>query len=289
MKWPNNGKFAVWLTHDVDRVKKEWFHLLYYFYKQKRFYHLISKFRKKEPYWNFETIMDIERKYNVKSTFFFLNESIKFNLLKPKEWKLALGRYNIHDKKIQEIIRRLDQEGWEIGVHSSCNSYRDKNLLQKEKTELENILGKKIYGVRQHYLNLDIPFTWKIQKEVGFKYDASFGFSRKVGFREGKYLPFSPFNDEFTVVPLAIMDSCLFENTKDIDEAWRKCLEMINLAETREGLLSILWHNRVFDKGEFPGYAEIYEKIIAACKKRGAWFGKGSDIMQHYSLLRGKE
>jgi len=44
--------------------------------------------------------------------------------------------------------------------------------------------------------------------------------------------------------------------------------------------LSILWHQRVFNEKEFPGYLEIYEKIIQECKKRNAWFATGKEIYE---------
>ena len=68
--------------------------------------------------------MKIEEKLNVRSTFFFLNESKKFNILRPKTYELTLGNYNIHDKKIINAIKLLDAGGWEIGVHGSYDSYR---------------------------------------------------------------------------------------------------------------------------------------------------------------------
>ena len=137
--WPQDKNFAVWLTHDVDRVNKHLFHVLYYFAKEKRKYHLLSKFEKKDPYWNFENIKDIESKYNIKSTFFFLNETKKFNIKNKAEWKLTLGRYDLHDSEIKDEIIDLNSSGWEIGLHGSYESYNSEELLRKEKEELEDV------------------------------------------------------------------------------------------------------------------------------------------------------
>ena len=43
-------------------------------------------------------ILKIENEYNVKSTFFFLNESIKFDLLNLSNWSKSLGRYKFTDE-----------------------------------------------------------------------------------------------------------------------------------------------------------------------------------------------
>ena len=98
--WPDGKKFAVCLTHDVDRVKKTYQYITH-FVKTKDFYHIKSFFtRQHDPYWNFEKIMQNEEKYGVRSTFFFLNGSKQFSVLRPDEWKVSLGRYNFNEKKL---------------------------------------------------------------------------------------------------------------------------------------------------------------------------------------------
>lgn len=279
LNWPKNKDFALWLTHDVDRVKKT-YQMITHFFKDRRAYHIKSIFLKPNPYWTFDKIMEIEQKHNVRSTFFFLNESKKLNILKPNTYKLALGRYNIHEKKIKNIINRLNDGNWEIGVHGSYDSYTNQNLLKKEKIELEKILKKKVIGIRQHYLNLNIPETWKIQQKVGFKYDSSFGFRDKIGFRDKKTFPFNPFNDEFLVIPNNIMDVGLFSSSKNLKESWWKCKDLIKFIEKKKGLLTINWHTQRFNDKEFPNQSDIYEKIIKECKKRNAYICTGDEIFK---------
>jgi len=280
--WPDNRNFALCLTHDVDRVKKSYQYFTY-FAKTLRPYHLLSMFLKEEPYWNFEKIMDLERKHDVKSTFFFLNEKKKTRMLSPKDFLLRYGRYDIHDPKIVEVICKLYSDDWEIGVHGSYDSFKNKDLLRQEKKELEEIVGDDIIGIRQHYLNLENKKTWKFQQEAGFRYDSSFGFRTKIGFRDNKYLPFHPFNNSaFLVIPLAIMDSALFDSSIDLNDAWKRCKRLIEQTEKQHSLLTVLWHQRVFNEKEFPGWSKIYEKIIIECKKRNAWVATTGEIAKWY-------
>ena len=280
--WPNNKTFAVCLTHDVDRVKKTYQYFTH-FVKTLKPYHLFSIFQNEEPYWNFEGIIEIENKYKVKSTFFFLNETKPPDLLHPQRWALSIGRYNFHEEKITGIIQKLHDGGWEIGLHGSYESYNDKDLLKKEKKELEDVLGDDVTGIRQHYLNLKIPKTWKIQEEVGFKYDATFGYRDSLGFRDKKYCPFHPLNNAFLAIPLAISDGALFSNYKNEAEIRKICLSLINTAETQKGLLTILWHQRVFNENEFPYWSTVYENLIEECKKRGAWITTAGEIEQWWN------
>jgi peptidoglycan/xylan/chitin deacetylase (PgdA/CDA1 family) len=245
----------------------------------------LSKFGKEDPYWNFQIVKEVESKYNVKSTFFFLNETKKLSINKVNEWKLALGRYDLHDKKIKDEIVDLNSSGWEIGLHGSYDSYNCEELLQKEKEDLEKIVGRKVYGIRQHYLNLLIPHTWNLHKKLNFHFDASFGYKDRIGYKDNKYLPFFPFNDEFMVIPLVIMDSALRISLPDISEAWERCLEIIQLAEKQGALLTINWHQRIFNEKEHPGYGKMYEKIIKVCKEREAWFTSGEEIYKQFYYM----
>lgn len=279
-QWPSGKRFALCLTHDVDRVDKRWWQCAYYFLKRRDLYQVRSLFTKgrERPYWNFEDIMNIERRNGVRSTFFFLNETKKRNLLKPSTYPLTFGYYDVNDPRIVEVIRALDSGGWEIGVHGSYDSYLSRTLLATEKAVLERVLGKAVLGVRQHHLNLSVPRTWELQKEVGFKYDSTFGYRDRVDFRDDRCHPFRPLNDGFLVLPMAIMDGPLFQTSKSSEEAWGRCKDMIDQAESRGGLLTVLWHNNRFNDKEYPGQAAIYERIIRACIDRGAWVATGDMI-----------
>jgi len=87
--------------------------------------------------------MDIEIRHGVRSTFFFLNESKRTNPLKPATYKLTMGGYNIHDRRIVEIVRKLSRGGWEIGVHGSFDSYLKEGLLAREKRSSKALLAAR--------------------------------------------------------------------------------------------------------------------------------------------------
>ena len=270
------------LSHDVDRTKKT-FQFLTHLMKARslsNFKYQVKSLFLKDHYWGFEKIIELENKYNVKSTFFFLNESIPFKPFQISNWKLSVGYYNMLNQRIQEVIKDLDKNGWEIGLHGSFLSYKDLILLQKEKEDLESIVSHKIQGIRQHFLNLN-ENTWHIQKQAGFSYDASFGFTRDVGFKDNIYIPFSPNNmKDFIVIPLAIMDFCLIKQEKPIERA----IEIINEADKNNGLLVLNWHQRTFNKEEFPGYSELYESIIIECLKRNAIIGPINEVLDKMKI-----
>ena len=281
-RWPDGCSFALALSHDVDRVAKRW-QFLYYLAQaivrrqsnqlRQHIQSLGALLRGDDPYWNFERIMSLEDDLDVRSTFFFLNEQGHVSLSHPRSMMLFWGRYVLKDERVQRVIRELHAGGWEIEMHGSYNSYRNEALLKYEKEQLEEILREPVEGIRQHYLNLDIPETWQMQVKAGFTYDSSLGFSDRVGFRWGVCRPFYPKDpltgEEIPILqlPMAIMDTTLMQT----DDPWQEALSLIDLSERRQGVLTINWHQRVFNPWEFRDSQEIYMRIVRECQERGAW------------------
>jgi len=278
--------FDVCLSHDVDRIKKTFqygTHGLKALFKgdlNSVIYQAYSIFLK-QPYWQFDKIIEIENEYNVKSSFYILNESFSFNAFKIKTWPLSIGYYDIHNKQLVKTLKYLDNNDWEIGVHGSYRSYNNITLLKKEKRTLEDIIGHKIEGIRQHFLNRNEE-TWFLQKEAGFLYDSSFGNEKKAGFQDSKYLPFTPSGmTDFTVVPLVIMDCRIMT----LQNPWKEALKIIEEAEQNHACLVINWHQRVFNTKEFPGYSELYVQIIKECQVRNGHFYTIGEYVKNKMVL----
>ena len=260
-------KFKIIVSHDVDyfllNYKFPIKNLLGDLYKRKNiklFLNRISIFYntfinyKKDPYWMFDYFIRKE-KNGVSSVFFFLMDKIPEN------------NYNIKDRRLIELIRNLQNKKIEIGLHGSFLSSNNKDYLKKEKELLEIIIGEKKYGVRQHFLGFNVKKTWKIQNDLGFKYDTSCGFPDYEGFRCGTCHPFKIYdleNDcvlDLVEIPLIVMDGTLRDYQK---YSPIKAIEVIqNLKKTckkHDGVFTILWHNSFFYNNE--EWKEVYEESI---------------------------
>ncbi len=274
----------VAVTHDVDRERKTY----HYFTKTlkailkgdlKQFtYHVKSIFARNNPYWTFDDLVAILNTYEIKSTFFFLNETMRFKLFEISNWSLSLGRYNIESDKIKNKIRELKMLGHEIGVHGSFNSYRDYDLLTKEKRVLEKIIGGKIIGIRQHHLNLD-DNTWILQKKAGFVYDASWGWNFSIGVRDGKAMPFRPFDDSFLVIPMTIMDAPFVAAA----DKWEQFDKLIKFAEENGSVIVLNWHTDSLNDNEFENYRSDFIKILDLLKSKNASFYRLSEIYHQFT------
>jgi len=272
------NRLKVCLTHDIDRVYKTYQYLTKDM-RRGRLGKLSSLFRKKNPYWMFDEMAELETKYGATSTIFFLHETLKFNPLKPKEWKLAAGRYSLRDPDVSKTIRRFHKDGWEIGLHGSYYSYMNPELLQMEKSILEDELGYEVTGIRQHYLNLVEPETWKYQKEAGFSYDASLGRTDGIGYKDERIHPFSDPESGMFVIPLTLMECYLFaEAGYDKQKALKLAIQWMDHAEKHGCMYTILWHQRMFNEDESPGYRWVYEEILKEAVTRNAEFLTCKDI-----------
>ena len=278
------SKLKVCLTHDIDRLKKTYQYLTHDLRKGK-LSGFKSIFTGPEPYWQLENMAELETRYGVKSTIFFLHETIPFEPLNPKNWKLSAGRYSIEAPHIKRIIRWLDENGWEIGLHGSFLSYKDESLLRQEKDILEQVLGHEIQGIRQHYLNLTEPDTWQLQKRAGFKYDASLGRTDGIGYLDDRQKPFIQKDTGMAIIPLTLMECYLFaEAGNSKKKALQLALSWMDHAIENELVYTILWHQRMFNETDFPGYRWVYEEIIKEAQSRNAAFITCGEIAKELTL-----
>jgi hypothetical protein len=287
-----DATFHLCLTHDVEQVYKR-FGAIYGTLRDRNPRHLKALLPGTEPYWRFEDVMAIEDDLGVRSAFYFLNEQRLRNRpvrewLSARSWQLYGDRYSVSDPDIADVIRRLDSGGWEVGLHGSYESYREPQRLRAEKGKLEAILGGKVVGGRQHYLNLDVPDTWEMQADVGLRYDASLGSSKTYGFDHG-YTPLRPFDDEFVVFPLTVMELPLPNVERRPNRAWRVCKRLLEEARENGAAMTVLWHPRFFYENDFPNYGSLYRRLIERALELGAWVGPPGELHEQLDHTAGAE
>lgn len=282
--------FALCLTHDVDRVYKT-YQGLYYGLCNQDLTQLRSVLSKENPYWQFDRIIDIEEELGVRSAFYFLVEKRLFDdkppsaWLSPNSWMLYTGRYDVRSSDVAEVIARLDDGGWEVGLHGSYDSYRDENRLQWEKETVESVLGTHVIGGRQHHLNLSIPETWQHHANIGLRYDTTLGSNDSFGFEHG-YGPRRPFGDDFLVFPMTIMDVTLPDVSTRPETVRRECNEILEEARENNAIVTINWHQRSFSEPDFPGLGSLYRRLIERTIEMGGWVGPPGEL---YERLRSSD
>ncbi|HLB68576.1 MAG TPA: polysaccharide deacetylase family protein [Thermoplasmata archaeon] len=277
--WPRRAPFALAPTHDVDRVRKTYQYITH-LRTRDGWRGFSTLFTGENPYWNFERIIGLERSLGIRSTFYFLEESRRLATSPPREWMLAMGKYQFSESPVTEVIRRLDRLGWEVGLHGSYDSYRNHDLLMREKRALEDVVGHPVVGIRQHYLNLEIPRTWELHRNAGFRYDSSLGHRDRVGLETLPKFPVAPLGDDFLVLPLAIMDGALFSVCRAEAQARTRIVEIYDAAAREHALVVMLWHQRFVNPEEFPREYGVYAFALAEAARRGAWIAPARDVAE---------
>lgn len=274
---PDVGRFALCLTHDVDRPYRRLHQALYFAAEERSLRPLRSWFAGENPYWQFETIMDIEDDLGVRSAFYFLQSPAEWGL-SPQSIVERLGRYEVTDPPIASVMRALHRGGWEVGVHGSLASAVDGDRLVREVEAVEGVIGDEVVGGRQHHLGLSVPSTWRAQSSAGLTYDASLGSSEEYGFQFGER-PFQPVPDGPLVFPLTAMEVALPDPGERYEAALSACEALLSTAAQRRAVMTVLFHPRYFATREFPGYRRLYVDLVQRARELGAWIGPPRDLL----------
>lgn len=260
------NEFKIILSHDIDSINKwSWKnlikHAIYglfkkdYLKKYLDYFHSKMNF-KKDPFYNFNRIMNISESKKLNSLFLFM-------ALEKNEFDY---RYPL--KKIIPAINEIKKrDNHNFGIHISKLAYNDLNRCSEEISRLSKISKSKIIYSRQHYLMFDPKKTWAILNANGIKYDLSLGYPEMPGFRCGICYPFKTFDIvekkklDLIEIPLIVMDVSILDYLKgvDFDIQLKKILKNVR---KYDGLLNVLWHNDQFDSEQFKKNRNLFYSII---------------------------
>jgi len=270
--WPierPDRPFLIGLSHDIDRVSGGWAEAVYHELKHIRPAAVASVLARRlggrDPYWSFDRILDLESRYGVRSTFYFLQRT----------GEARDARYDMASARFQKLFEVLRAGGWEIGLHGSYRSL-ERDTLAREREQLASVAGVEVIGGRQHYLRFDVRNAWPRIEAAGLGYDSSLGYADELGFRAGLARPFHPFDLErrqpcrLWEVPLVVMDTTLRTYLRlPVAEAMDRILPVLEAVRDHRGAVALLWHNTFFAGHKFAGYGEVYEQILRWAAENG--------------------
>lgn len=233
---PNNKKWCVVLSHDVDIIPD------------------LSAVK---------YIFDLENKFGVSSTFLLAAQE---SYEKRHEYDPT---YLLDEPLTKELIYYIVANNHEIGLHGSYRSYNDFELLISEKNRLETFVGMEVKSIRQHYLNFDRLITPKIQEQSGFIIDSSLGFPSNFGIRSSISRPYHMFsydngrNYNILMLSYLIMDQNIFFNEEIEKSSYNKKLEYlierVNYAKQNNSVVVLDWH---IHTAQMDGWWQIYSDIL---------------------------
>jgi len=244
----SDKNFAVCLTHDVDQIKRYKSYpplgsirrslirkhirkaLLIFSDYLKTKIHI-----KEDPFHDvYYHMLDLEKESGFKSSFYFLAHE---------------GDYSLEDRWLKGFLKVIQEEGFEIGLHTAFPAYNKPTVIKKEKERLEEIINRTILGIRQHHLKCEIPTSWRSWREASLEYDTTLCFDDQWGFRAGICYPFKVFDLgkgvslDLWEVPLIIMD-CTLDHWGNLSPEEGRCVlsKFSKVVEKYNGLLVVLFH-----------------------------------------------
>lgn len=213
----------------------------------------------KDPYDTYDFQLEILKKYNFKSIYFFL-----------------LGDYGVNDKnlpieskKFQALIKMLGDYA-EIGIHPSYGSNKNREQLKKEVNRLSKVLHRDVTKSRQHFLKLTLPETYRNLIDLDITDDYTMGFASQVGFRASICTAFNFYDldneleTKLKVHPFSVMEGTLKYYMKvHPEDAMQKIKPLIDEAKAVNGVFISLWHNDTINNQTiWQGWQAVYEDMV---------------------------
>ena len=268
-----NEKMKTIISHDIDECKTGWIFNSYWYLKDGKPFNslkiILNKIFKKDVWFNFDKIMEVEKELNVNASFFFITRKEEYKNIKNAD-------YEFNSVEIKDVIEKLETNGHEVGLHGSFGTGLDYKMLQDD---IERF-NAKVIGGRFHYLAIEIPKTYDILEQAKLSYDSSLGFADSIGFRSGFCFPYYPYNIKkdcsysFLEFPLSVMDITL-ENKQymncSVENAVETLKPIINEINKFKGVLVLLWHNKFFT-GYKSIWRNVFEEILTYCKTQNTEF-----------------
>ena len=200
----------------------------------------------RDPFHTFDTLMTASERNGLRSTFYVLAGN------EPGDHDY---RYRSDDPLVVRLLAEIHDRGHEIGLHGSYGGYRSADRVAYEFEALRRAcrmagFEQPAWGVRQHYLRLAHPHTWRHHEAAGFEHDSTLGFAESEGFRAGTGREFPIFDVvagrplQLRQRPLLVMDTTLFVyRGLDVSGATRRACAVVNAARRHGTDAVTLYHN----------------------------------------------
>ncbi len=284
--WPEPARFGMAVTHDVDIARRSLpgsVRLLF----NRALPGGSAAFRDSlkaavklmpNPYDAIGKWINLENELGIKSAF-FIYAGIRRHPLDPK--------YN--PAVLLPAFEKIRGNDFEIALHSSIESFSG-NGLSGDRIQLEQSANTKLRGLRPHYLSAFFPQYWAAAADSGFSYSSSLGFDHDIGYCDGIDLPFYPFDSAgnsavpILEIPLAIMDCGLIgDMSADSGQVFERAMRLIDSTAATAGLIVLDWHQRTFYNRDYPGWTDLFTKIVHYARGKGASFFRMDGLAAYFA------
>lgn len=211
---------------------------------------------KKDPYDNFAQLIEWHQTYGVKSIFFF-----------------QFADYSKYDKNVstnsnsfKSLIKYIADYS-KVALGASYSSFRDIELLKREKHNLENVINRPVNYSRMRYNRVDVPESYRNLVTAEFTNDFTMGYTHEIGFRAGTCTPFQFYDiplevqQPIKIQPFAVHDYALLtmKNEKDVIQ---KVKGVYTTIKNVEGSFVTIFSNELLGGNEKFSWLHMYHNLI---------------------------
>jgi hypothetical protein len=215
-------------------------------------------FGAKDPYDTYQILKEVQDQSNANTIYFF-------QVGKQGTFDKNLSLNKVMKQLILKVSKYVD-----LGIHPSYQSNKQPDIIEREKTNLSNIIAKPITKSRQHFLKMSFPNTYENLISVGITDDYSLGFSDQIGFRAGMAIPFPFFNlinnqqRPLIIHPFQVMDGTLKDYMQlSPKEAIAQANALKKTTKKIHGEFVSIFHNSsVTDQGSLKGWLAVYQSLF---------------------------
>lgn len=213
----------------------------------------------KDPYDTYKYQHELHKKFKLSVIYFILFADYDIND----------KNISVLNKRFQRLIKSLGDYS-EIGIHPSYNSVERPARLKKEIERLSATINKEITRSRQHFLRLNMPYTYRLQESVGIKHDYTMGYAREAGYRASTARPFFFYDlgqempTYLKIHPFIVMDGTLKDYMKLTPQQSEDTVKvLVDRTRAVNGEFISLWHNHSLSgQGEWYGWRRVYESLL---------------------------
>jgi len=211
---------------------------------------------KKDPYDNFFELVDIHKKFPIKTMFFF-----------------QFAKHSAHDKnvstnnnKFRYLIKSVADYSI-VSLSTSFISSYDKNVLREEKKQLGNLINRPISYARLRYNKVNVPATYRNLVETEFTDDFSMGYTHEIGFRAGTCTPFyfydinTEVRQPIKIHPFAMHDYALVKY-KGKEEVYEKMDRVYRLVKQVKGDFILVFSNELLGGKQHLDWMDLYQSLL---------------------------
>ena len=210
----------------------------------------------KDPYDNYEFLIQKRKEYNLNCMFFF-----------------QLASYSTYDKNLSpnnnnfRFLIKTIADYCKVSLAASYSSFNDVELLRKEKKNLADVINRQVEYSRMRYNRVDVPQTYRNLVDAEFTDDFTMGYTHEIGFRAGTSFPFYLYDinmelqQPIRVHSFAFHDYAIHEETS-LDTILGKVRSLYQEVKKVNGEFISVFSNELLGTDHALDWKETYEAII---------------------------